>query len=309
MNKVWADEKSADVFAPFTVGMWIGESSSPNKFFSNPRFSGSTTVQDIFDLHTRNEQLPESTFIQFTTCPWCGDESIGEVDNWEIDEVHSNGRIMPKLKGSCSNQECQFHDSIPFSCVDEDLYLHPPTILLGTVDKMVQLAHNNFAKSVKYGKMSNGDPFTVYSENNARRMLGFDRSGPLLPDLIIQDELHLLSGPLGSLAGMIEIRFQQLATHRAFTKICCCDCYDQRCRQGYWAHLWSRVECISPTIADCERQFLCQRTIRHTEQSMTNSHGNFSSSKKGKICNRTANSFFAPNRSKSQGKWSRKRCY
>ena len=135
MNKVWADEKSADVFAPFTVGMWIGESSSPNKFFTNPKFSGSTTVQDIFDLHTRNEQLPESTFIQFTTCPWCGDESIGEVDNWEIDEIHSNGRIMPKLKGSCSNHECQFHDSIPFSCVDEDLYLHPPTILLGTVVK------------------------------------------------------------------------------------------------------------------------------------------------------------------------------
>ena len=143
MNKVWADNKGADVFAPFTVGMWIGESSSPNKFFRNPRFSGSTTVQDIFDLHTRNEQLPESTFIQFTTCPWCGNESIGDVDNWEIDEVHSNGRIMPKLKGSCSNHECQFHDSIPFSCVDEDLYLHPPTILLGTVDKMVQLAHNN----------------------------------------------------------------------------------------------------------------------------------------------------------------------
>ena len=45
MNKVWADEKNADVSAPFTVGMWIGESSSPNKFFRNPRFSGSTTVR------------------------------------------------------------------------------------------------------------------------------------------------------------------------------------------------------------------------------------------------------------------------
>lgn len=217
MNTIWnSDSNNSLGFSDFTVGMWIGSNSSPNKFFSNPDYpsSRSTTVQDILDLDNNQEELPESSFIQFTTCPWCGDSSVGNVSNWRIVDVHTEHGLLPKLRGHCSGQSCIFGDAIPFSCVDEDLYLHPPTILLGTVDKMVQLAHNKHSKTLRHGTSSNGENYEVVESLNSRRMFGFSSEGPLPPDLIIQDELHLLSGPLGTLAGMIETALTTAWSHQ-----------------------------------------------------------------------------------------------
>jgi len=211
MNHVWNEsDNNGTFFSDFTVGMWIGESASPNKFYSHPDYqtSNSVSVQEVFDRHVRGEELPESSFLQFTTCPWCGDDSVGSVDNWDIVDVVSQNRRLPKLQGHCSGNGCPFNSAMPFSCVDEDLYLHPPTILLGTVDKMVQLAHNNHAKSIRHGG------YDLCQSLNSRHMFGFDSNGPLPPDLIIQDELHLLSGPLGTLAGMIETALTAAWAHQ-----------------------------------------------------------------------------------------------
>jgi hypothetical protein len=216
MNHLWERTDNTGPFAPFTVGMWIGESSSPNKFFSHPDYQNKSTVtvETVFDHHIRGEELPESSFIQFRTCPWCGDDSVGDVENWEIIDVPSpiGSGLIPKLVGRCTMSSCIFDEGLPFSCVDEDLYLHPPTILLGTVDKMVQLAHNNHAKSLKHGETEYD--FIAANALNSRRMFGFDSSGPLPPSLIIQDELHLLSGPLGTLAGMIETALTAAWAHQ-----------------------------------------------------------------------------------------------
>ena len=225
MNHLWGKTDNTTHFGPFTVGMWIGESSSPNKFFSHPDYQkkSTVTVETVFDHHIRGEELPESSFIQFTTCPWCGDDSVGDVENWEIIDIPSpiGSGLIPKLVGRCTMASCIFNERLPFSCVDEDLYLHPPTILLGTVDKMVQLAHNNHAKSLKHGDAE----YDLHAVGtlNSRRMFGFDPNGPLPPSLIIQDELHLLSGPLGTLAGMIETGFDCcLGTSGSSSQVCRC---------------------------------------------------------------------------------------
>ena len=82
--------------------------------------------------------------------------------------------------------------------MDEDIYLNPPTILLATADKFVQAAYNPSAKFA-------GEGFDAYT---VRRLLGMEKeerdTAPLPPDVIIQDELHLLSGPLGTMAGLLE---------------------------------------------------------------------------------------------------------
>ena len=154
--------------------MWIGESSSPNKFYTDERYQNQNkvSVQDIFDQHNRGEELPESTFIQFNTCPWCKDESLGSVDQWEIQRVQSTvaGYEVPKLVEPVHRLHARFTLGFRFR-VDEDL-MHPPTILLGTVDKMVQLAHNHSAKSIQHGG------YERVGQLNSRRMFGFS-PGPL----------------------------------------------------------------------------------------------------------------------------------
>ncbi|SVE50604.1 uncharacterized protein METZ01_LOCUS503458, partial [marine metagenome] len=79
---------------------------------------------------------------------------------------------------------------IPFSCIDDELYANPPTLLIGTIDKFARLA----------------------SEPDSRVLLGLKHGGihRRPPDLVIQDELHLLTGPLGSLAGLYEAAIETL---------------------------------------------------------------------------------------------------
>ena len=191
-------------FSPFRVGNWVGEKSTPNRFFVHPEFrsEGSKRAQAILDKANANEELGDCSVVQFQTCPWCGDDSIGDARRYQIEHLHWTGG-KPTLSVNCSNHDCEFHDWMPFTCVDEDIYLNPPTVLLGTADKFVQIANNHWPKSLKHST----DYEEYYSEEfSIRRMLGFEREtgGPDPPDLIIQDELHLLSGPLGTIAGLVE---------------------------------------------------------------------------------------------------------
>ena len=198
-------------FPPFRVGMWVGQKSSPNRFYNNPKAEYSTqdSAHDVILNSGTNVNTGESRVSQFQKCPWCGDESIGDQRRYTIAaRPWSLGR--PTLHVSCDNDSCPFRDELPFTPVDEDLYLNPPTILLATADKFVQIANNQNARSIDFDPEArfaqiDGSSFTI------RRMLGFEgdkddhiSSSPLPPDLVIQDELHLLTGPLGTVAGLFE---------------------------------------------------------------------------------------------------------
>lgn len=82
---------------------------------------------------------------------------------------------------SCTNSKCILHGDLPIWTVDEDIYEKRPTLLLGTIDKFAQIVRR--------------------SEING--LFGVAEGRP--PSLIIQDELHLISGPLGTLAGVYEV--------------------------------------------------------------------------------------------------------
>jgi hypothetical protein len=72
--------------------------------------------------------------------------------------------------------------------VDEDIYRVCPTLLIGTVDKFAQLPFRS-------------DVGTLFGA-------GTDAT----PDLIVQDELHLISGPLGTVTGLYETAFDWICT-------------------------------------------------------------------------------------------------
>ena len=81
----------------------------------------------------------------------------------------------------CGQPECGTGGTpIPVLTVDDHLYVSPPSLIIGTIDKFAQLPRRS----------------------DLRSLFGLD--GGLRPALIIQDELHLISGPLGSMAGLYE---------------------------------------------------------------------------------------------------------
>lgn len=122
--------------------------------------------------------------IPLDTCPWCGAEI----------ETTNNGK---DVAFECSEDTCTyggFENYYPVRLCDEHIYKNPPTLLFGTVDKFAQLAH----------KVENA------IEKDSRRIFGNGQCLP--PDLIIQDELHLLLGPLGSAVALYENAIDQLCS-------------------------------------------------------------------------------------------------
>lgn len=121
----------------------------------------------------------EANPMQITKCPWCGAE-IG-VGGYEIKDFMNIS--------CCNNPECEFHRHLPIYVVDDDIYRVAPTFVLSTVDKFARITW----------------------EENAGNLLGANGCKP--PELIIQDELHLISGPLGSITGIYEIAIENICKH------------------------------------------------------------------------------------------------
>ena len=95
-------------------------------------------------------------------------------------------------RANCAVEDCHWHQPgapLPVWTVDDDVYRVRPSLLIGTVDKFTQVARNPNTAS-------------LFGSDGANRQ----------PDLIIQDELHLISGPLGTLAGLYETAIDRLCT-------------------------------------------------------------------------------------------------
>ncbi len=158
---------------PISIGFWAGRSTSPNKY------------QDAKEKRRDMIEAEEENPFQLELCPWCGTELVPE-ERTEDEDDYGFRADNTTFEMFCPTQDCDFHDRLPISVVDEDLYDSPPSFLIGTVDKFARLAWISGP-----GAFFGGD----------------DR---LPPTLVIQDELHLLSGPLGTTAAVYEAAFHEL---------------------------------------------------------------------------------------------------
>ena len=149
--------------APITIGMWVGEATSPNTF------------QKVAELVKNAIAASEKPELVLDRCPWCG-------QGFEADRNYDS--TTKHFHFLCRNQECGFGLSpdgvLPCNVVDEALYAEPPTMLVATVDKFARLAW----------------------EERSNAFFGGTQHRP--PELIIQDELHLIASALGSVAGLYE---------------------------------------------------------------------------------------------------------
>lgn len=153
-----------------TIGLWVGSNLTPN-----------TTKAAIELLNSLIGGRGQSNPFQLLSCPWCGTKLVkeGRRGKWGYREGKRPSRFMVY----CTEPNCEFHEELPVKIVDEDIYSDPPTLLFGTVDK--------FALMPWKGEASN---IFALNKNNSN----------LSPELIIQDELHLIEGPLGTIVGLYE---------------------------------------------------------------------------------------------------------
>lgn len=169
-----------------TIGLWVGESLTP------------IYRDDARKIFKKMEQGEEENPFIVLKCPWCGSQ-MGYLKDARTNKVKGYKRRRVGTKETiiyqCDNSECDFSKpnyNLPLLVIDEDIYDNPPTLLIGTVDKFAMLTWRPEARTL-FGFRGNERPFTP-------------------PELIIQDELHLISGPLGSMVGLYETMIEELCT-------------------------------------------------------------------------------------------------
>ena len=177
-----------------SIGAWLGSSVTPNR--------QQDAVKQLTIMKTNQKQKnwkSDNPFL-ILQCPWCA-ASMGPVGK-EMNKNKGPSTSIPgyevtgvprRVKFRCPDSKCEFHNGLPLYVVDEDLYNYRPTLVIGTVDKFALLAWKSESRSL-FGRSENGEA-----------------SSPP-PSLIIQDEFHLISGPLGSMVGLYESVIEHLAT-------------------------------------------------------------------------------------------------
>ena len=161
-----------------SIGLWVGQGVTPNK-----------NGDAVAALNTLLRSGTPNPFVVLT-CPWCGAET-GPVELRNAYRAKGYRKEGRKVVFRCEDPACEFNDprGLPLLVVDEQIYGEQPTVVIGTVDKFALL------------------PW--YPEARALFGIGTPHSAP---DLIIQDELHLISGALGSMVGIYESTIDALCS-------------------------------------------------------------------------------------------------
>ncbi|MFB7579962.1 DISARM system helicase DrmA [Streptomyces hydrogenans] len=211
---------------PFRIGLWVGGRVTPN-----------TTDQAADWARDQKKDRGRGNFgrmgspHQLTSCPWCGTKM-------EAGRDIGVDKTLRRTFITCPDPyECPFGASafglpadeqgLPVLVVDEEIYRYPPSLVIATVDKFAQMPWKGDTQAL-FGQVSRRctrhgyvTPSAVDAEwessshpaaggHPAATTVDTVRVRP--PDLIVQDELHLISGPLGSLTGLYETAIDRLST-------------------------------------------------------------------------------------------------
>ena len=205
---------------PFRLGLWVGSKATPNSLES--------AAEALRQSQTGGKPTVRGTPHQLISCPWCGREI--KAHHLRVYEGTSEiGRCVTycgDATGGCEFSEAKSpREGLPVLVVDEEIYRRPPSLLIATVDKFAQmpwkgevqhlfgqvngLCERHGFLSPEVEKSDTGNHQAYHGQPRAKR-----QDHPLLrpPDLIIQDELHLISGPLGSMVALYETAVDELCT-------------------------------------------------------------------------------------------------
>ncbi len=164
--------------APISLGLWVGSGATPNRLF--PKYANDEdTALHALEKERNAPPRPSSTPMLLLDCPLCG--KVLKAGDYILSEDPERLEII------CPNEACPGNDQpLPVHTVDSEIYKNRPSLIIATVDKFAQLPRN----------VDTGTLFGI--------------PGGIPPSLIIQDELHLISGPLGTMCGLYETAIDYL---------------------------------------------------------------------------------------------------
>lgn len=189
----------------FSIGLWVGASATANTL--------EQVAKQLTHYRNDNSAHAQSPF-PLAACPWCGTDFTRDCFTLKP----SASRPQEVLVG-CANLDCGFNlgrarDGLPVLFVDEQIYRELPAFLVATVDKFALLPWRGetgmlFGRALgRTGRAFIGPCDAPTAAARAETKLP---DGLRPPELIVQDELHLISGPLGSMVGLYEAALLALA--------------------------------------------------------------------------------------------------
>ncbi len=190
---------------PFEIGLWVGKAATPNRMGAK----GDTDRESARakTIAFKNDDRKPSP-IPLEECPWCGEKFRPASF-----QLVPNPDTPIDLRVCCVNRTCEFSrgNPLPILSVDEPIYRRLPCFIIATVDKFAAMPWTGEVGAF-FGRVDRADNDGFYGpcERMKGRALPVDRLFP--PDLVIQDELHLISGPLGTMVGLYETALDSLST-------------------------------------------------------------------------------------------------
>jgi hypothetical protein len=219
-------DKRTQGMAPFSIGLWVGNEVTPGS---------RAEARKALERLLKAARPEDANRFQVESCPWCAASLVPSKhstnpDDYGIREVGNDVVIR------CTNVNCEFKNELPVAVVDQVLYENPPTFLLATVDKFARLQF----------------------KPEAGRLLGLNVPFRQ-PSMIIQDELHLLSGPLGTTVAVFDAVIQQLLSRDGTTPKIIASTATIRASEEQVRGLYGRdVALYPPSGLDDDRNFFSQ---------------------------------------------------
>lgn len=205
---------------PFTLGLWVG-----NKVTPGTTEQSHQAIEAIRDKDRNRAGIASPA--QLTSCPWCGYE-IQPGRDIDIDKVAGRtviycGDKLSRCEFSKAKSSTNAHPGLPVRVVDEEIYHRPPTMMIATVDKFAMMAWRAEVRTL-FGNVREecerhgllwpdhdcGGGHRARKPYGAAKVKAARALRP--PDLIIQDEFHLISGPLGTMVGLYETAVDDLCS-------------------------------------------------------------------------------------------------
>ncbi|MBX6356444.1 MAG: helicase, partial [Micromonosporaceae bacterium] len=258
---------------PFRIGLWVGGGVSPNWY--------EDAEEQIAEAREAGDGK-RTNVLQTLACPWCGTALRPHHDLRPKPDLRRVLLFCPNGEGpdACPFSENLSSEGLPILTIDEEIYRYAPSLVVATVDKLAQLPWRGYA-GILFGRVREWcdrhgyrhDDLDVRTGCGARHNKKGDLpqvvSQPVVrlrpPDLIVQDELHLISGALGTTVGLFEAAVEELCTWRTPAgtmtgpKIVASTATTKRAREQVLGVFGRELAVFPPPVLDIEDTFFSRQ--------------------------------------------------